>query len=163
MKIKQTNIFIVDDDKIMVTSLKQSLEKRFGEGVRIKTFNNGESCLKNVDETLDIVILDYFMKNKNGLEVLKSIKTINPKTEVIMLTGNDDVVIAIESLRAGAKDYLAKGPGSESKITKMVNYIITHRFRIMSEKFNTLKSIILALTILIALSLIVFWVIRVSK
>ena len=160
MKILTTNIFIVDDDKVMVTATRQFLERRFGRSVKITTFNDGESCLKKVDETLHLVILDYYMKNKNGLEILKSIKTINPKTEVIMLTGNEDMVIAIESLRAGAKNYVAKGTGSQGKVTQMVDYLIAGRNRILTKKIYKSKYISIFLITLTIIGLLVVCVMR---
>ena len=139
MKKLKTIIYIVDDDQLMAISLKQFLEIRFGDSVRIEIFNDGESCLKEMHNRVDVVILDYFMKNENGLDILKSIKAINPKIEVIMLTSNEDMVIAIESLRAGAKEYIAKGSNSESKVMQMINYIIMSRLKFQISKFSKLK------------------------
>ena len=64
----------------MVADLRQYLQNRFGFGLRISTFNDGESCLKQVDNHTNVVILDYYMEGINGLDVLKRIKKINPKT-----------------------------------------------------------------------------------
>jgi len=115
METQGINLFIVDDDKLMVTALKTFLQNRFGMSVKISTFNDGDSCLKKVNNETEIVILDYSMEGKNGLETLRSIKDINPKTEVIMLSGNEDVAVAVESFRMGAKDYVIKGQGSWKK------------------------------------------------
>ncbi len=139
MEAQGTNIFIVDSNKSLVTSLKQYLQNRFGKSVHISTFNDGESCLKKVDKQLHIVILDYFLRGKNGLEVLKSIKVINPKTEVIMLSKNEDVALAIEAFKAGATDYVVKGADAWRKITKQVNYIITAPIRLMVREFSISK------------------------
>ena len=135
MKKLKTIIYIVDDDQLMAISLKQFLEIRFGDSVRIEIFNDGESCLKEMHNRVDVVILDYFMKDKNGLEVLKSIKAINPKTEVIMLSSNEDIEAAIKLFRAGAKDYVVKGDGSWDKIIKLVAGIITKPIRIIVKGF----------------------------
>jgi len=109
MKTQGLNLFIVDDNKLAVTNLQYYLQNKFGTSINVSTFNDGESCLAKVDKETNIVILDYFMKGKNGLDTLKSIKTINPKTEVIMLSGNEDMALAIETFRAGATDYVIKG------------------------------------------------------
>ena len=104
METQGINLFIVDDNKLLVAELKHYLKKKFGIGINILTFNDGESCLKLVDKNTHIVILDYFMEGKNGLEVLKLIKAINQKTEVIMLSSNVDIALAIETFKNGAKD-----------------------------------------------------------
>src|ERR1700746_1905660 len=120
MQTQGINLFIVDDNKLLVTDLKNYLQTRFGVSVKVSTFYDGESCLEKVDKNTHIVILDYFLEGKNGVEILKTIKTINPDTEVIMLSGNEDIAVAIESFRNGAKDYVIKGMGSWRKISKMV-------------------------------------------
>lgn len=139
METQGLNLFIVDDNKLLVTDLKHYLQTRFGVGLNISTFNDGESCLEKVDNSTSIVILDYFMDGKNGLEILKSIKTINPKTEVIMLSSNENLVLAIESFREGAKDFVVKGHGSWKKITFLVNHIITEPIRMMVREFGVSK------------------------
>jgi len=124
MPVEKTNIFIVDDNYLMVTALKQYLQNKFGESVEITTFNDGENCLKMLHKEIHIVILDYLMAGKNGLETLKSIKITNPKTTVIMLSGNEDIALAIESFRAGAKDYVVKGVDSWKKLTSLLTDLI---------------------------------------
>ncbi len=139
MEPQKINLFIVDDNKLMVADLKHYLQNRFGVSVNISTFENGETCLKKVDKDTNIVILDYFMEGKNGLEVLKLIKEVNPKTEVIMLSSNEDIALAINSFRHGAKDYVVKGQGSWKKITKLVNMIITEPIRLIVQEFGISK------------------------
>lgn len=136
METQGINLFIVDDNKLLVTDLKHYLQTRFGVSLKISTFDDGESCLKKVDKDTGIVILDYYMVGKDGLETLESIKAINPKTEVIMLSGNEDIAVAIESFRMGANDYVIKGPGSLKKISKVVNYIITAPIRLLVKEFG---------------------------
>ena len=116
MKAQGINIFLVDDNRLMVTDLKHFLRNRFGADLNISVFNDGESCLAKIDKETHIVILDYFLDGKNGLEVLKLIKDINPKTEVIMLSSNEDIVLAIDTFRNGATDYVIKGNGALKKI-----------------------------------------------
>jgi two-component system response regulator AtoC len=139
METQGLNLFIVDDNKLMVSTLKQYLQNRFGLGIQISTFYDGDSCLKKVDKDTHIVILDYFMEGKNGLETLKSIKSINPKTEVIMLSGNEDMALVIDSFRAGANDYVVKGSGAWKKISKVISHIITAPIRLMVKEFGVSK------------------------
>jgi DNA-binding NarL/FixJ family response regulator len=154
------NLFIVDDDKLIVSTLKGYLQNRFGLGMRISTFYDGESCLKKVDKEAHIVILDYFLDGKNGLEILKAIKAINPKTEVIMYTSNEDVALAIETFKAGAKDYIVKSQGSLQKIARLVNYIITQPIRYMVREFGVTKYTAIFLLTFISMGIIVFFVLH---
>lgn len=133
------NLFIVDDNKLLATDLKLFLENRFGSDLSISHFCDGESCLEMVDELTSIVILDYNLEGKNGLEILKAIKAINPKTEVIMLSGNEDIAIAIQTFRAGAKDYVVKGRSDWKKITKIINVILLAPINLLIREFRFTK------------------------
>ena len=135
MGTQKLNLFIVDDNRLTATTLELYLKNRFGDGLHISAFYDGESCLKKIDKATDVVIIDYFMKDSNGLEVLKSIKTLNPKTEVIMLSNNEDIAIAIELFRAGAKDYVIKGFGSWKKIGNVINNFVTKPIRVIIKGF----------------------------
>jgi DNA-binding NtrC family response regulator len=123
MKSNKLNVFIVDDDESMIIIVKNHLLKRFGKELNISAFDNGESCLEKMDEQTHVVILDYYLNGKNGLDILQLIKTKNPSTEVIMLSNNDDIVAAIESLKRGAKDYVIKDMGSLKRISALVNRV----------------------------------------
>jgi len=139
MQVEKTTIFIVDDNQIMVAALKLYLQNKFGDSLEISTFNDGESCLKMVHKGLDIVILDYSMAGKNGLDTLKAIKLTNPKTTVIMLSGNEDIALAIESFRAGAKDYVIKGTDAWKKLTTLLTDIIKKPVRFIVKGFGRSK------------------------
>ena len=154
------NLFIVDDNKLVVSDLKNYLIQRFGLNLNISTFYDGESCLKNVDKDTNIVILDYDLNGKNGLEVLKEIKTKNPKTEVIMFSSNEDIATAIQSFRGGAKDYVVKGQGSWKKITKLVYTIITEPIRIIVREFKVSKYMAVFLLTFVIMGLIVLFTLR---
>ena len=135
METQGINLFIVDDNRLLAADLKIFLENKFGSDLIITVFQDGDSCIKNIDCSIHIVILDYFMDGKNGLEILKAIKSINPKTEVIILSSNDDIAIAIETFRAGARDYVVKGDGAWKKLMKIVDIIITKPIRIIVKGF----------------------------
>jgi two-component system OmpR family response regulator len=161
METQRTNIFIVDDNKLMVLSLKHYLEKKFGAGVNVSIFYEGESCLEKINKQTDIVILDYFLdgenKNaKNGLEILKSIKEINPQTEVILFSSNEGIAIAIEAFRAGATDYVVKGDKAWDKITSLVNKIITEPLRMMVREYGVAKFLTVFLFVFLSMGAAVY-------
>lgn len=160
METQGINLFIVDDNKLMVTALKTFLQNKFGVSVQISTFNDGESCLEKVDTKTHIVILDYFLEGKNGLEVLKAIKAINPKTEVIMLSSNEDIALAIESFRIGATDYVIKGQSSWKKVAKLVNTIITEPIRTMVREFGIPKFVAIFILTFITMGAAVYYFLR---
>jgi DNA-binding NtrC family response regulator len=163
METQGLNLFIVDDNKLLVADLKYYLQNRFGNGLLISTFYDGESCLKNIDKDTHVVILDYFLDGKNGIEILKEIKGINPKTEVIMLSGNEDIAVAIETFRNGAKDYVIKGMGSWNKIAKVLFKIITEPIRLIVREFRISKYMAIFLLTFVTMGAVVFFVLHSMK
>jgi DNA-binding NtrC family response regulator len=163
MQTQGLNLFIVDDNKSLVTALKLYLQSKFGISLKISTFNDGESCLEKVNQDTHIVILDHFMEGKNGVEVLKSIKAINPNTEVIMLSNHADMAIAVESFRAGAIDYVVKGPSSWNRITKHVSHIITAPIRLIVKEFGVSKYMAIFLLTFVTMGIVVFTVLQTIK
>jgi DNA-binding NarL/FixJ family response regulator len=153
METQGINLFIVDDNKLLVADLKNYLKNKFRVSLEISIFYDGESCLAALNEDTHIVILDYNMEGKNGLEILKLIKEKNPKTEVIMLTSNEDIAISIETFRAGAKDYVIKGYGSLTMISKLVNNIITAPIKLLVKEFGVSKYMAIFLLVFIGIGL----------
>jgi DNA-binding NtrC family response regulator len=111
------SVFLVDDNAVFLKTLADSLNERFKSEIQIETFSTGEACLKiiqqNPDTASDIVVLDYHLntdsKNAmNGIDVLKKIKEINPKIIVIMLSAEDKIKIATDSITYGAYEYVVK-------------------------------------------------------
>jgi len=136
MKTEPINLYIVDDDKLMILNLKVYLKHKFGDHINITTFEDGESCLALIDKETHVVILDYFMTGKNGIDILKQIKTTNPKTEVIMLSSNEEMAVALEAFRAGAKDYVVKGDGYWKKIINLIGNVVSKPIRIIVRGFR---------------------------
>lgn len=157
MKTQGLNLFIVDDNELLITDLKYYLQNKFGMSIKISTFLDGESCLEKVDKNTHVVILDHFLNGKNGLEVLKQIKEINPETEVIMYSGNEDIGLAIETFRAGATDYVIKGQGALKKISTLVNYILTAPIRLIVREFKVSKYMAIFLTTFLLMAAVVVY------
>lgn len=91
MNTKSHPIFLVEDNDVYLKTLEKNLKENFNHGTQIRTFSNGEDCLKNMDLKPKIVVLDYFLDGSsptamNGLEVLKKIKIKSPETMVLMLS-----------------------------------------------------------------------------
>jgi len=155
MKTQTQNIFIVDENKIMAATLTQFLQNRFGDSVNITTFNDGIICLEKVDENTQIVILDYLLDGKQGLDILKSIKNKNQNTEVIILSGHEDIALAIESFRAGATDYVVKDNASWKRISDLVSYILNTPIRLLVREFGVSKFVAIFLTTFITMGIVV--------
>jgi two-component system nitrogen regulation response regulator GlnG len=98
-------ILIVDDDKSIRYSLKRMMEDKYS----ILTAQNGKEALDRVKESSpDLIIMDIKMPGRNGIEVLKEIKLIDPKSLVILMTAYGTTETAIEAMKYGAYDYILK-------------------------------------------------------
>jgi DNA-binding NarL/FixJ family response regulator len=164
MKTQSLNLFIVDDNMSTVTELKDYLLKRFGEGIRILTFNNSKSCLEKVDENTNIVVFNNHIKGENNVEVLKSIKETNPKTEVILLSEEEDIASAIDVYRAGAKGLVIKRQGFGKKTGDLVIRIFTAPIRIIERELGLSERIAVFIMSFLTLAVIVvFYFIFINK
>jgi DNA-binding NtrC family response regulator len=157
------NLFIVDDNNSTVTALKHYLYDKFGKGITISTFSSGESCLEKVNKETDVVILDYYMEGKNGNEILKSIKELNPDTKVIMFSSNENIGAAIEAFRMGATDYVVKGEKSLKKISSLLHKIITAPVRILVREFGISKFLAIFLLVFAVMAIVVVCVLRATS
>jgi DNA-binding NtrC family response regulator len=102
----QSRIMIIDDEKIVGDMAKISLE---ADGYAVETFLNAEPALKRLKETaFDVVITDYKMKGIDGMEVLRTVRSLYPGTQVIMITAFANLDAAIEALRRDVHDFFPK-------------------------------------------------------
>jgi DNA-binding NtrC family response regulator len=100
------NIMVIDDEKIVGSMAKRSLEQ---DGYEVETFLNGESALARLKEkSFDVVITDLKMKGIDGLEILRTVKQLYPGTVVIMITAFANLDVAIEALRDDVHDFFPK-------------------------------------------------------
>ncbi len=99
-------ILIVDDDLSIQEVLEIALEN---QGHKIKTAQDIEKATSLLmSEMFDLVILDIKLGNENGLELLKAISREYPNLPVLMITAYADPKTAVEAMKLGAKDYIAK-------------------------------------------------------
>jgi len=131
MKGKQYKVFLVDDDTKHLILLKNHIEKKSDYDLKVNIFSNGENCLDKMHENPDIVILDYYLDGiktdaANGLEILKKIRISNPNSYVIMMSGQDDLKVAIATIDNGAYDYIIKGESAYLRAQMIVDHIIEH-------------------------------------
>jgi len=99
-------ILIVEDERLIRWSLRQRLER---EGYRVEEAETGRAGVRKMREVgADLVLLDYRLPDRTGLEVLREIRKIDPDAVVIMITAYGTVETAVEAMKAGAFDYLSK-------------------------------------------------------
>ena len=106
---KSNKVLVVDDDEVVRLSYQRSLQ---AANCNVESVLNGEDALEALQhKCFDVVLLDLRMPGMDGMSVLKEIKHIWPKSEVVVITGYPTVESAKEAVRLGAYDYLAKPVG----------------------------------------------------
>lgn len=124
-------LLIVDDDEDVRSLLKDLL---VDSNYLVDTAPCGEEALKKIRvSTYDLVVTDLRMRGMHGLEVIKEAKAIDPGVDVIVMTGYASVNSAVESMKAGAVDYITK-PFNSDQIKLVVDKNIERR------KFQRLAS-----------------------
>jgi DNA-binding response OmpR family regulator len=99
-------ILIVDDEKPVLDVLSEYIQS---QGYATHTASGGAEALAVVErERPDLVLLDLRMPDIDGLEVLRRLRQAGPRPAVIMVTANEDLALARETLKSGAFDYVAK-------------------------------------------------------
>jgi len=102
----QTKILAVDDEEIVHASLKKILNR---SGYCIETVfsaREGFECMN--DKQYDLVIVDLMMPEINGIQFLEALKKRGSTTPVLVITGYPTIPTAVQALRLGAVDYIAK-------------------------------------------------------
>lgn len=106
------SVLIVDDEKDFVHTLLKRLKRR---GLQCEGVFSGEEAIEKIkSEKIDIVLLDMKLPGMDGNSTLLQIKTIQPDTEVIILTGHASADEGITGMKNGAMDYLMKPVEFES-------------------------------------------------
>ncbi|HDM78441.1 MAG TPA: response regulator, partial [Deltaproteobacteria bacterium] len=100
-------ILVVDDEKDMLNLLKRTLEPDLN--CEVIAAETGHKALEILESTsVDLVLADIKMPGMNGLELLERIKDRNPWITVVMMTAYGVVESAVESIKAGAYDFVVK-------------------------------------------------------
>lgn len=106
-----SRVLIVDDEKIIRDSSRAVLEK---DQYSVDTVATGEEMLCRVRENCyDLILLDLFLKDTHGMDVLKQVKNLNPEQLIVIMTGYPSIDTAVEAMKLGAADYIAKPFGPE--------------------------------------------------
>ncbi|HEY7026904.1 MAG TPA: sigma-54 dependent transcriptional regulator [Gemmatimonadales bacterium] len=99
-------ILVVDDERTLRESCASVLQM---DGYNVTLIGRGEEALDTVKRRkFDIILVDLYMSQTSGMDILRTALEHNRDTIVVVMTGNPSVASSIEALRAGAWDYLPK-------------------------------------------------------
>lgn len=166
-KDEKVIVYLVDDDELHLKILKSKFET--STNYKIHAFTSAEDFLKDITVAqipkrhVVVVILDFFLKTdqnpnaKDGIEVLKTIKELDPEIEVVMLSGLEDVDIATSAMHYGAVTFVKKNENSFSRIHNNIKWIISekHLKNRRDDSRSTTKIFVTVLVIIVVAIIII--------
>ncbi len=120
------NILFVDNDTSYMAVAQHLLSKYQGKKFNVVWKQDGSSAIAELKKnaSLDMVIIDYYLPEKNGLEATKEIREEKIETPIIFLTSNRDFRLAIEVMKHGVEDYMIKDEAVDSVLPRTIVNIL---------------------------------------
>lgn len=122
MNNEHINVLLVDDDAAYA-ALSQHMMDRFPN----KKFNivwkeNGDTALQELktNRNINIVLVDYNIPDKNGLEIIKEIREEKISTPIILLTSSKNFKVAVEAMKYDVEDYLVKEEAVDTLLPRAI-------------------------------------------
>src|SRR5690349_20114468 len=99
-------IFIVEDDPWYGEILAYHLS--LNPDYQITRFTTGKECLANMYKQPDLVTIDFSLPDYTGDVLIQKIRAVNNQVPVIVISGQEDISVAVKMLKLGVSDYLVK-------------------------------------------------------
>jgi DNA-binding response OmpR family regulator len=99
-------VLVVEDDQLTATMVRTNLEH---EGFSVRLATDGDQALAEIEsQAFDLLVLDYMLPGKDGLQILEHVRSQAIGTPVMMLTARAETRLKVEAFGLGADDYLTK-------------------------------------------------------
>lgn len=160
--MKRLNVYVVDDDVFYLKSVILGLSAEYSDSIFFRYFFNGNELiakLRSGEEQADVVLLDYNLDSKDllhGVELIREIKKINSKIEVVVVSAQTNNQTALTVIKAGAISYVQKG----AEILNDLRVILNKAIRIKlneKEKKPMLGWVGVLLAVVVALVIFLWW------
>jgi DNA-binding NtrC family response regulator len=120
-------IFIVEDNKLYAKTLEAYLKMKFHEGTKVETFPVGELCIDNLYRNPDFVIMDYYLNSRftdasNGFDIARHVKKEKPRTEVIVLSGQGNLDVVVDSIQQINCKYVVKNDEAYERVSSIIGH-----------------------------------------
>jgi len=150
MSSEKSVIFIVEDDAAF-NKLISSYVKSKSE-YEVYSYLSGEECLEKIHKNPDLILMDYDLPFRDGIEVMGVVKKKYPDTIFIFLSGQTNVKVAVEALKEGAFDYIVKDNHAKENALNKIDQALK-----MKQLVKDQKSYKMVIRILVGI-IIVSWV-----
>jgi len=163
-KKNKYTVFVVEDSDVYRSILVQALESenenaeaRFSYNVH--GFGSGEECIANMHLKPDIMIMDYlldgngYVYNMDGFRLLKQIKSIAPRLDIIVLSCQNSAKVVKALMREGIREYIKKEGLGQHRIKQLVHDFIQRRENKTHRMYYALAGVIF---LVVTLSVLAF-------
>lgn len=104
--MNKMKVFLVEDDPWYGEILKHHLEQQ--PLMEVKLFTNARECLQELEHQPDVVCVDYGLPDMDGDRLLEELLVRLPDLPVIIISGQEDITVAVKLLKQGAREYFIK-------------------------------------------------------
>ncbi len=133
-------IFIIEDDPWYGQLLMHHLS--FNPDYEVVLFDSAQACLNNLHQNPDVITLDFNLPDASGVVLLKKIRQSNPKIPVIVISGQEEISIALDLLKQGAYDYIVKNDSTKELLWNSIlkikeNANLRNEVEVLKEQLET--------------------------
>ena len=129
------SILIVDDEESILTSLSSILQD---EGYDVVVAKNGGEALRiYTTDPPDLMLLDIWMPEMDGMETLRRVRELVPAAQVMMMSGHGSIETAVKAIKLGAYDYIEKPLSLENVTLRVKHALDQHR---LEQENRTLRT-----------------------
>ena len=143
---KGIKIFVIEDDKFYNSVVTNFLKLK---GFIVNSFLSGEDAIAYNDTTPDIALVDYNLPGLNGIETMKTLLKKYPKAEFLLISGQTEIKVVIDSVHEGAFDYIVKDEHTKENAYYKIQQIL--RYRKVNREKNIYRKVVFYLIASVAL------------
>ncbi len=136
---QNAKILVVDDDMFVREMLSEILQS---SNYEVDTANDGQEAYDKVvkDSSYELIVSDMNMPEKNGIELIKDLRRDEINIPIIILTGNNEIPIALDAISSGANDYHIKDENIEDTILLSVEKVL-EKDRLEKQNIQLMKDL----------------------
>ena len=124
-------VALIDDDEAFRGALAERLEL---DGLTVIAFGSAEAALKVVNDRFDgVVVTDLRMPGMDGRQLVERLNALDPDLPVVMMTGHGDIAEAVEAMKRGAYDFLAK-PFAPERLVETLRRALEKRALVLDNR-----------------------------
>jgi DNA-binding NtrC family response regulator len=133
-------VLLVEDNRDHAELITRALTRSL-PSTRVKHAFRRSDCIELLDKTpFDVILMDYYLSDTTGVQLLREINQKYPKIPIIIVTGQGDERTAAKSIKAGAEDYVVKNRESLEALPRIITETIKkHQKKVAGRKKNASK------------------------